>query len=40
MILVTGFERSFIATQRADQIAEFAGLALKRILSSRRRAPR
>lgn len=40
MVLVTGFERSFTATQRADQIAEFASEALARILEQKKRDQR
>jgi hypothetical protein len=40
MILVTGFERSFTATQRADRIAEFASTALLRIMERKKRGRR
>lgn len=38
MLLVTGFERSFPATRRADRIAGAAGQALERLLLEKKRA--
>lgn len=37
MLFVTGFERSFTATRRADRIAAAAGAALERLLLERKR---
>jgi hypothetical protein len=37
MILITGFERSYAATQRLDRLARAAGEALERLVLERKR---
>jgi hypothetical protein len=38
VIVLTGFERAFLATQRADELARAAGAALERIVRARKRS--